>query len=145
MMKPPSDFFFFESSSIQSSEERIEASQFSMAIFEREESAQIGEGLCYNKRMKCSCEAVISGSSVQSLHKLQKLQVSSSSNIWLRSNLRVPNSQAAETIQVGSSSSIWIRSDLREPNFFWGSMPPAPPSLMTFMHCSFVIKMAILI
>ena len=76
MMKPSSDFFFFffffESSSIQSSEERIEASQFSMAIFEREESAQIGEGLCYNKRMKCSCEAVISGSSVQSLQRISQ-------------------------------------------------------------------------
>ena len=52
---------FFESSSIQSSDERIEASQFSMAILERETSAQIGEGLpC------ASCEAVISGSSVHS-------------------------------------------------------------------------------
>ena len=34
---------FFESSSIQSSYERIEASQFSMAILERETSAQLGE------------------------------------------------------------------------------------------------------
>ena len=43
MTKPSSEFF--ESSSIQSSDKRIEASQFSMAIFERETSAQIGEGL----------------------------------------------------------------------------------------------------
>ena len=34
---------FFESSSIQSSYERIEASQFSMAILERETSAQLRE------------------------------------------------------------------------------------------------------
>ena len=53
---------FFESSSIQSSDERIEASRFSMAILEFETSAQIGEGLT------CAlCEAVISGSLVQSL------------------------------------------------------------------------------
>ena len=49
---------FFESSSIQSSDETIEASQFSVAIHERETSAEIGEGL--------TCEAVISGSSVHS-------------------------------------------------------------------------------
>ena len=36
---------FFKSSSIQSNDERIEASQFSMAIFECETSVQIGEGL----------------------------------------------------------------------------------------------------
>ena len=36
---------FFKSSSIQSNDERIEASQFSMAIFECEMSARIGEGL----------------------------------------------------------------------------------------------------
>ena len=54
---------FFKSSSIQSIEERIEASQFSMAILsEHETSAQIGEGLTW-----ASCVAVISGSSVQSL------------------------------------------------------------------------------
>ena len=35
---------FFESSSIESSDERIEASQFSMAILERETSAQIRGG-----------------------------------------------------------------------------------------------------
>ena len=34
---------FFESSSIQSSYERIEGSQFSMVILERETSAQFGE------------------------------------------------------------------------------------------------------
>ena len=43
---------FFESSSIQSSDER-KASQFSMAILECEMSAQIGEGLTC-----ASCEAV---------------------------------------------------------------------------------------
>ena len=53
---------FFESSSIQSSDEIIEAFQFSMAMPERETSVQIGEGLTC-----ASCEAVISGSSVQSL------------------------------------------------------------------------------
>ena len=44
---------FFESSSIQSSDGGIVSSQFSMAIFERETSAQIGEGLTCAKR---SCE-----------------------------------------------------------------------------------------
>ena len=34
-----------QSSSIQSNDERIEVSQFSMAIFECETSVQIGEGL----------------------------------------------------------------------------------------------------
>ena len=53
---------FFKSSSIQSIYERIEASQFSMAIFECEMKVQIGEGLTW-----ASCVAVISGSSVQSL------------------------------------------------------------------------------
>ena len=43
MMKASSDFF--ESSSVQNSDTRIETSQFSMAIFEREMSAQIWEGL----------------------------------------------------------------------------------------------------
>ena len=36
---------FFESSSIQSSDETIEASRFSVAIHERKTSAEIGEGL----------------------------------------------------------------------------------------------------
>ena len=49
-------------SSLQASKVSIEASQFSMAILERETSAQIGEGLTW-----ASCVAVISGSSVQSL------------------------------------------------------------------------------
>ena len=53
---------FFKSSSIQSIDDRIEASQFSMAILERETSVQIGEGLTW-----APCLAVISGSSVQSL------------------------------------------------------------------------------
>ena len=55
-------FNFFKSSSIQGSDERIEVSQFSMTIFQCETSVQIGEGLTCT-----SCEAVISGSSVQSL------------------------------------------------------------------------------
>ena len=59
MMKP-----FFKFSSIQSSDERIEASQFSMVIFEWEVSAQIGEVLTC---AKCLCEAIIS-SRIQSLH-----------------------------------------------------------------------------
>ena len=50
---------FFESSSIQSSDERIEASQFSTAILERETSTQIEEELPCT-----SCKDVISGSSV---------------------------------------------------------------------------------
>ena len=54
MMKPSSDFF--ESSSIQSNDKMIDASQFSMTIFERETSVQIGEGLIFTK---CSCEVVI--------------------------------------------------------------------------------------
>ena len=56
---------FFESSNIESSDERIEASQFSMAILERETSAQIRGGA----NMRASCAAVIS------VRKLQKLQV----------------------------------------------------------------------
>ena len=52
---------FFEFSSIQSSDETIEASQFSIAIHVHEVSAEIGEGL-----MCVSSEAVISGSSVHS-------------------------------------------------------------------------------
>ena len=60
MMKPS-----FKFSSIQSSEERIEASQFSMVIFECEVSAQIGKVLTY---AKCSCEVIISSSMDQSLH-----------------------------------------------------------------------------
>ena len=36
---------FFKSSSIQSNDERIEASQFSMAVFECETSVKVGEGL----------------------------------------------------------------------------------------------------
>ena len=51
----------FESSSIQSSDKTIKASQFSVTIHEHEMSAEIGEGL-----ICASCEAVISGSSVHS-------------------------------------------------------------------------------
>ena len=40
MAKPSSEFF--KSSSIQSSDDRIEASQFSMAMFERKMSVQRG-------------------------------------------------------------------------------------------------------
>ena len=43
-------YFFCESSSVQSSDERVEASQFSMAMFERETSAKIGNGLTCAKR-----------------------------------------------------------------------------------------------
>ena len=57
MMKPS-----FKFSSIQSSDKRIEASQFSMVIFEREVSVQIGEVLTC---AKCLCEAIISSSMVQ--------------------------------------------------------------------------------
>ena len=55
-MSKRSSLHFFKSSSIQSIEERIEVSQFSMA---REMSVQIGEGLIW-----ALCVAVISGSSV---------------------------------------------------------------------------------
>ena len=60
MMKPS-----FKFSSIPISDERIEDSQFSMVRFEREVSAQIGDMLTC---AKCSCEAIISSSTVQSLH-----------------------------------------------------------------------------
>ena len=53
----------FESSSIRISDETIEASQFSMVIFEHEASAQIWEG------QTCTKCSVISGSWVQSLQK----------------------------------------------------------------------------
>ena len=52
-------------SSIQSSDKSIEDSQFIMVIFKREVSVQIGEVLTCTK---CSCEAIISSSTVQSLH-----------------------------------------------------------------------------
>ena len=93
MMKPFSGFF--KSSSVQSSDERIEASQFSMAVFEREMSAQIGAGLIIC--MKCSCEAGISGSLFQSLQKASLAAETTGEEIlvpfWpkhdLRSNLSV--------------------------------------------------------
>ena len=52
---------FFKFLSIQSSDETIEGSQFSMAILERKMNMQMGEGLTC-----VSCEVVISRSSVQS-------------------------------------------------------------------------------
>ena len=61
-MSKRSSLDFFKSSSIQSINERIEASQLPMAILEHETSTHIGEGLTW-----ASCIAVISGSSVQSL------------------------------------------------------------------------------
>ena len=60
MMKPS-----FKFSSVQSSDKRIQASQFSMVIFECEVSAQIGEVLTC---AKCWSEVIISSSTVQSLH-----------------------------------------------------------------------------
>ena len=63
MMKPFLEFFF-EPSSIQSSDKRTEASQFSMAMFEHETSVQNGEGLTC---AKCSCVVVISGRMVKSI------------------------------------------------------------------------------
>ena len=60
MMKPS-----FKFSSIQSSDERIQASQFSMVIFDREVSVQIGEVLMC---AKCTYEVIISSSMLQSLH-----------------------------------------------------------------------------
>ena len=63
MTKPSSEFF--ESSSIQSSKERIETSQFSMMIFDHEIANWGGA----NMHAKCLCEAVILSSSVQSLQK----------------------------------------------------------------------------
>ena len=59
MTKPSSEFF--KSSSIQISDERIEASQFSMAIFEHKARVQIWEGLTCTK---CS---VISGMQLSSI------------------------------------------------------------------------------
>ena len=50
MTKPSLEFFKF--SIIQSSDERIEASQFSMAMFERKMSTQIGEGLTCTKSLQ---------------------------------------------------------------------------------------------
>ena len=87
---------FFKSLSIRSSDERIEASQFSMEMFERETSAQIVAGLTCTK---CWCEAAISGSSVQSLQKTSLAAETTGGEIvvafWLkhdhRSNLRVSN------------------------------------------------------
>ena len=61
----PRSFLSLQAS--KSSDKRIEASQFSMAIFEHKTSAPIGEGLTY---VKCSCEVVISGSLVQSLQRV---------------------------------------------------------------------------
>ena len=55
---------FFKSSSMQSSNERIVTSKFSVAMFERETTVQIGVGLTC---AKCLCEALMSSSLVQSL------------------------------------------------------------------------------
>ena len=74
----------------------IEASQFSMAMFERETSVQIVAGLTC---MKSWCEAAILGSSVQSLQKTSLAAETTGGYIvvafWLepdlRSNLRMSN------------------------------------------------------
>ena len=85
---------------------------------------QIGEGLTC---VKCSCEVVISGSSVQSLQKA---------------------SLAAETIGGEILVTFWLkhalRNNLRVPNLniFRGKHAPRPPSLSTLMQYSSVITMA---
>ena len=94
MMEPSSRFF--RSSSIQSSDGMIETSQLFMAMFEHEMSVQIGARLTCTK---CSCEAVISGSSVQSLQKASLAGETTGREILatfllkydLRSNLSVSN------------------------------------------------------
>ena len=86
---------------------------------------QIGEGLTC---AKCLCKVVISGSSVQSLQKA---------------------SLAAETTGREILVTFWLKHDLRNnlrvPNLkiFRGEHALDPPSLLTFMHCSSVITMAI--
>ena len=89
-------------------------------------SAQIGEELTC---VKCLCEAVISGSSVQSLLKA---------------------SLAAETTGGEILVAFWpkhgLKSDLRVPNFkkiFLGEHALDPPSLLTLMHCLPIITMAV--
>ena len=76
MTKPFSGFF--ESSSIQISNERIEASQFSMVMFEHETSMQIGEGQTCAK----SLAAEITGG---------EILVAFWPKHDFRSNLKVPN------------------------------------------------------
>ena len=84
MARPASNFF--ESLSVKSSDEKLEASQFSMAILEREVSAQIGEGLTC-----ASCEAVISSSSVHSSSYRNYRWVAFWPKHGLKSDLRAPN------------------------------------------------------
>ena len=81
MTKPFSGFF--ESSSIQISNERIEASQFSMVMFEHETSTQIGEGLtCAKSLQNASLAAEITGG---------EILVAFWPKHDFRSNLKVPN------------------------------------------------------
>ena len=84
MMKPS-----FKFSSIQSSNERIEASQFSMVIFEHEVNAHIGEVLTC---AKCLCETIISSSMVQ--------RFTSSRNYWVGDSSKHfdPNIASAECL-----------------------------------------------
>ena len=100
MMKPS-----FKFSSIQSSNERIEASQFSMVIFECEVNVQIGEVLTCTK---CSCEAIISSSTVQRFTSCRNYMWGDSSKHF------DPNIASAGCLHFKIS---------------WGSMPPDHPSL----------------
>ena len=106
---------FFESSSIQSSDETIEASQFSVAIHERETSAEIGEGLTC-----ASCEAVISF-------------------------IRLDTETTGGEILVAFWPKHGLRSDLRMPNLknFPGGACPQTPLACSLSLCSSLISMAV--
>ena len=98
---------FFESSSIQSTDERIEASQFSMAILERETSAQIGGGA--------------------------NMRIVRRSFLSARFKVTVFSRLTTETTGGGDSSSIlankWPQKRSQSPKlkkFPWGSCPLTP-------------------
>ena len=120
MARSSSDFF--ESSSIQSSDERIEVSQFSMATLEREtiEGANLGGA---NMHVVRGC------------------------HFWQLGSIA---SLAGETTGWEILVAVWpkhgLRSNLRVPNFkfFLGEPAPRPSSLFTLKSvCSSLISMAV--
>ena len=94
----------FKSSSIQSSDEKIEASQFSMAILERKTSAQVGDP---------------GGANIHVVHGSHFWQIGSIASL------------ATETTGGEIVVAFWpkhgLRSDLRVPNFPGGEHAPRDP------------------
>ena len=94
----------FNSSSIQSSDEKIEASQFSMVILERKTSAQVGDP---------------GGANIHVVHGSHFWQIGSIASL------------ATETTGGEIVVAFWpkhgLRSDLRVPNFPGGEHAPRDP------------------